>query len=54
MNSKLSALRKTIAPNQEEDGDSDGGTEKASRIHKQTQFVLANTRGRLALSIHLV
>ncbi len=52
MNSKLSALRKTIAPNHEEDDDSDGGTEKASRIHKQTQFVLANTRGRIALSIH--
>ena len=48
MNDKLAALRKAITPhNEEEDEDSDDvdGMEKASRIHKQTQFVLATTRG---------
>ena len=48
MNSNLSALRKSIAPpkdEEEENEDMADEIEKASRIHKQTQFVLATTRG---------
>ncbi len=55
MNSKLAALRKAITPRneeEEEDEESDDvdGIEKASRIHKQTQFVLATTRGESVVS----
>lgn len=48
MNEKLSSLRKLLADRStsglKEDTEEEG-TEKASRIHKQTQFVLATTRG---------
>ena len=48
MNSKLAALRKAIAPKSREgegEEEEEEDIEKASMMHKQTQFVLATTRG---------
>ena len=45
VNAKMASLRQTVLALNKPDSSETQGSDKATRLHKDTQFVLATTRG---------